>query len=171
MKTLILSFLITASFSFVKIGGDLNKLPSATLKKLNGSKINSNTFSNDGKPIIISFWATWCKPCKKELDAIAENYPEWVKESGVKLIAISIDDAKTSGKVVTDVKLKGWEYEIYIDENQDFKRAMNVNNVPHTFIINGNGEIVWSHNSYSDGDEDVLYENIKALIKGEKLKH
>ena len=99
------------------------------------------------------------------------NYPEWVKETGVKLIAISIDDAKTSGKVVTDVKLKGWEYEIYIDENQDFKRAMNVNNVPHTFIINGKGEIVWSHNSYSDGDEDVLYENIKALIKGEKLKH
>lgn len=89
----------------------------------------------------------------------------------MKLIAISIDDAKTSGKVVTDVKLKGWEYEIYIDENQDFKRAMNVNNVPHTFIINGKGEIVWSHNSYSDGDEDVLYENIKALIKGEKLKH
>ena len=87
------------------------------------------------------------------------------------VIAISIDDAKTSGKVVTDVKLKGWEYEIYIDENQDFKRAMNVNNVPHTFIINGKGEIVWSHNSYSDGDEDVLYENIKALIKGEKLKH
>ena len=72
---------------------------------------------------------------------------------------------------MTDVKLKGWEYEIYIDENQDFKRAMNVNNVPHTFIINGKGEIVWSHNSYSDGDEDVLYENIKALIKGEKLKH
>ena len=149
----------------------MNKLPSATLKKLNGSKINSNTFSNDGKPIIISFWATWCHPCKKELDAIAENYPEWVKETGVNLIAISIDDAKTSGKVVTDVKLKGWEYEIYIDENQDFKRAMNVNNVPHTFIINGKGEIVWSHNSYSDGDEDVLYENIKALIKGEKLKH
>jgi peroxiredoxin len=151
--------------------GDGNKIPSVTLKDLNGSKINSGTFSNNGKPIIISFWATWCKPCKKELDAIAENYVDWQKETGVKLIAISIDDARSSGKVVTDVKAKAWDYEVYIDENQDFKRAMNVNNVPHTFLVNGNGEIVWSHNSYSEGDEDKLYENVQHLIKGEKLEH
>ena len=171
MKTIFFSFLILASFSFISLGDDGGKIPAATVKKLDGSKINSNTFSNNGKPIIISFWATWCKPCKKELDAIAENYPEWVKETGVKLIAISIDDARSSGKVVTDVKTKGWEYEVYIDENQDFKRAMNVNNVPHTFLVDGTGKIVWSHNSYSDGDEDKLYENVQALVKGEKLKH
>jgi peroxiredoxin len=171
MKTILYSLLIFASFSFITLNGDGDKIPSATLKKLDGSKVNSNTFSNNGKPIIISFWATWCKPCKKELDAIAENYPDWVKETGVKLIAISIDDVRSSSKVVTDVKTKGWQYEIYIDENQDFKRAMNVNNVPHTFIVDGNGSIVWSHNSYSDGDEEKLYENIKALVNGEKLKH
>ena len=171
MKTILFSVLIALSFSFMSLSNDGDKIPAATLKKLDGSKINSNTFSNNGKPIIISFWATWCKPCKKELDAIAENYPEWVKETGVKLIAISIDDARSSGKVVTDVKTKGWEYEVYIDENQDFKRAMNVNNVPHTFIVDGEGKIVWSHNSYADGDEDKLYENIQALVRGEKLKH
>lgn len=153
------------------ISSDGDKIPSATLKKLDGSKINSSTFSNNGKPIVISFWATWCKPCKKELDAIAENYADWQKETGVKLIAISIDDARSSSKVVTDVKTKGWDYEVYIDENQDFKRAMNVNNVPHTFLIDGSGKIVWSHNSYAEGDEDKLYENIQALVKGEKLKH
>ena len=105
------------------------------------------------------------------MDAIAENYSEWQKETGVKLIAISIDDARSASKVVTDVKTKGWEYEVYIDENQDFKRAMNVNNVPHTFLVDGSGKIVWSHNSYAEGDEDKLYENIQALVKGEKLKH
>ncbi len=171
MKKLAILTILFLSFSVFVKAGDGDKIPSATLKKLDGSKINSNTFSNNGKPIIISFWATWCKPCKKELDAIAETYPEWVKETGVKLIAISIDDVRSSSKVVTDVKTKGWEYEVYLDENQDFKRAMNVNNVPHTFIIDGNGLIVWSHNSYSEGDEDKLYENIKALIKGEKLTH
>ncbi len=171
MKKIILSLLTLTLFSFITLNGDGDKIPAATLKKLDGSKVNSNTFSNNGKPIIISFWATWCKPCKKELDAIAENYGDWVKETGVKLIAVSIDDARSSGKVVTDVKSKGWEYEVYIDENQDFKRAMNVNNVPHTFLVDGNGKIVWSHNSYSDGDEDKLYENVQALAKGEKLKH
>lgn len=171
MKRLITAFIFLAAFSFHSFAGEGDKIPSVTLKKLDGSKINSANFSNDGKPIIISFWATWCKPCKKELDAIAEEYPEWIKQTGVKLIAISIDDVRSSSKVVTDVKTKGWEYEVYLDENSDFKRAMNVNNVPHTFLVDGNGKIVWSHNSYSEGDEDKLFENVKALAKGEALKH
>jgi cytochrome c biogenesis protein CcmG, thiol:disulfide interchange protein DsbE len=168
-RIILLATVFITLCSAITFDGD--KIPGATVKKLDGTKVNTSTFSNDGKPIVISFWATWCKPCKKELDAIAENYAEWQKETGVKLIAISIDDARSSGKVVTDVKTKGWEYEVYIDENQDFKRAMNVNNVPHTFLIDGTGNIVWSHNSYTDGDEDKLYENIKALAKGEKVKH
>jgi cytochrome c biogenesis protein CcmG/thiol:disulfide interchange protein DsbE len=169
-KLIILSAAIIFSLtSFKKSGGD--KLPSATVKKLDGSTINSNTFSNDGKPIIISFWATWCKPCKKELDAINEEYAELQKETGAKLIAISVDDTRTSMKVVTDVKSKGWTYEVYLDENGDFKRAMNVNNVPHTFIIDGQGQIVWSHNSYAEGDEEILFENVKKVAKGEKLSH
>jgi thiol-disulfide isomerase/thioredoxin len=171
MKKIILAFLAFSLFSFVALKNDGDKIPASVVKKLDGSKVNSNTFGNDGKPMIISFWATWCKPCKKELDAIAENYDEWVKETGVKLIAVSIDDARSSGKVVTDVKSKGWEYEVYIDENQDFKRAMNVNNVPHTFLIDGNGNIVWSHNSYADGDEAILYENVKKLVAGQSLSH
>jgi cytochrome c biogenesis protein CcmG/thiol:disulfide interchange protein DsbE len=168
-KIILLSAVVFTLCSAFSSDGD--KIPSATVKKLDGSKVNSSSFSNNGKPIIISFWATWCKPCKKELDAIAENYGDLVKETGVKLIAISIDDARSSGKVVTDVKTKGWEYEIYIDENQDFKRAMNVNNVPHTFLVNGEGKIVWSHNSYTEGDEEKLFENVRAVAKGEKLKH
>ena len=170
MKKLAILALIFSLFSF-SFSGDMGKIPAVTLKKLDGSKINSSTFTNNGKPIIISFWATWCKPCKKELDAIHENYADWIKETGVKLIAISIDDARSSGKVVTDVKMKGWEYEVYLDENQDFKRAMNVNNVPHTFLIDGNGHIVWSHNSYTEGDEEKLFENVKKLAAGEKLEH
>jgi cytochrome c biogenesis protein CcmG/thiol:disulfide interchange protein DsbE len=171
MKRILLALSALFILASATIPTDGGKIPGATVKTLEGSKINSATFSNNGKPMIISFWATWCKPCKKELDAIAENYSEWQKETGVKLIAISIDDARSSAKVVTDVKAKAWEYEVYIDENQDFKRAMNVNNVPHTFLVNGNGEIVWSHNSYAEGDEEKLYENVKKLAKGEKIEH
>jgi cytochrome c biogenesis protein CcmG/thiol:disulfide interchange protein DsbE len=170
MKKTILSISILA-ISMMAFTFEGQKIPSVMLKKLDGTKINSGTFSNNGKPIIIDFWATWCKPCKKELDAIADTYEDWQKETGVKVIAISIDDARSSPKVVTDVKAKGWTYEVYIDENQDFKRAMNVNNVPHTFIVNGNGEIVWSHNSYAEGDEIKLYEALKKVAKGEKPEH
>lgn len=144
-------------------------IPAADVKTVDGKTVNTSKFSNDGKPIIISFWATWCKPCKKELDAISENFADWQKETGVKLIAISIDDSRSSGKVGTDAKSHGWDYEIYIDENQDFKRAMNVNNVPHAFIVNGKGEIVWQHNSYVEGDEEHMFEALKKIVKGEEI--
>lgn len=171
MRKFLLTSALISFFSIFAIAGDGDKIPATTVKKLDGTKVNSSTFTNNGKPIIISFWATWCKPCKKELDAIQESYAEWTKETGVKLIAISIDDVRSSGKVVTDVKSKGWDFEIYLDENQDFKRAMNVNNVPHTFLVDGSGKIVWSHNSYTEGDEDALYENVKKLIAGQPLSH
>lgn len=169
MKNLITALFL--SVAILAVAGDGDKIPAVTVKKLDGSKISSATFSNDGKPIIISFWATWCKPCKKELDAISENYSDWQKETGVKLIAVSIDDVRSSGKVVTDVRSKGWEFEVYLDENSDLKRAMNVNNVPFTFLVDGKGNIVWSHNSYTEGDELRLYENVKKLAKGESLAH
>lgn len=138
-------------------------IPSVSLKTLDGGKINSSKFTNGGKPYVINFWATWCAPCKKELDNIAEVYAKWQKETGVKIIAISIDDAKTSSRVASTVMAKGWEYEVYIDENADFKRAMNVNLVPHTFLVDGNGKVVWEHNNYAEGDEDELFEKIKEL--------
>ena len=170
MKKILASFglFILCSAGIMTDGG---KIPSVEVKKLDGSKISTASFTNNGKPIIISFWATWCKPCKKELDAIAESYSDWQKETGVKLIAISVDDARSIAKVATDVKTKGWEYEVYTDENGDLQRAMNVNNVPHTFIVDGNGVIVYSHNSYAEGDEDVLFENVKKVLKGEKIQH
>ena len=138
-------------------------LPSVKLKDLSGKTIDISTFENDGKPIIISFWATWCKPCKAELNAIAEEYDDWQDETGVTLIAVSIDDARSTGRVEPYVNGQGWDYKILLDPNGDLKRAMNVNNVPHTFIIDGNGKIVWQHNNYAAGDEEELYKKVQAL--------
>lgn len=164
-----MSFILLLCAAFTK--ADKGKLPSVMVKNLNGAQVNTSSFSNDKKPIILSFWATWCKPCKKELDAIAEKYNDWQKETGVKLIAVSIDEAQNFSKVVNDVKAKGWDYEVYIDESQNFKKAMNVSSIPSTFVLNGNGKIVWSHNSYSAGDEDILYENVKKALSAEDSKH
>ena len=167
-KLTLLSILIIVSFAFTS-PNETRTIPSVNLKNLEGKTVNTSSFSNDGKPMIINFWATWCSPCKRELNNIADVYEDWVEETGVKLIAISIDDARNSGKVAPYVNGKGWEYEVYIDSNQDFKRALNVNNVPHTFLVNGKGEIVWQHNSYPEGDEDELYEAVKKLAAGEEL--
>jgi len=140
-------------------------LPSVDVKTLEGSNININTIENDGNPIVISFWATWCKPCKKELNNIAEVYEDWQDETNVKLIAISIDNARSMAKVAPYVNASDWDYEVYIDPNGDLKRAMGVSTVPHTFLLNSKKEIVWQHKGYVDGDEDELLEQIEKLAK------
>ncbi|OFY84632.1 MAG: alkyl hydroperoxide reductase [Bacteroidetes bacterium RIFCSPLOWO2_12_FULL_35_15] len=171
MKKIILGLFIVGAFASATIiqNSEGRSIPAADVKTLDGKTVNTSKFSNDGKPMIIDFWATWCKPCKKELDAISEVYAEWQKETGVKLIAISIDDSRSSGKVSADAKTHGWEYEVYLDENQDFKRALNVGDIPQVFILNGKGEIVWQHNGYVDGGEEHIFEVLKKVAKGEKI--
>ena len=138
-------------------------LPSVNIKSVEGKTINTESFENQGNPIVISFWATWCKPCAKELNAISEVYDDWQEETGVKVIAISIDDSRNAAKVAPFANGKDWPFEIYIDANSDLKRALNVNAIPHTFLINEKKEIVWQHTSYLDGDEEELYEEILKL--------
>lgn len=146
------------------------KLPSVVIKDVKGNPFNTSKISNDGKPIIISFWATWCKPCIKELTTIDEVYAEWVEETGVKLYAVSIDDARSSSQVAPLVNGKNWDYTVLLDQNGDFKRAMNVGPIPHTFLLNGKGEIVWQHTSFSEGSERDLINLVRKLNKGEEIK-
>ena len=170
MKYILLSILFTTVLSIgVNAQNDGRKIPAIEIKNLDSSPFNTGDIQNDGKPIIISFWATWCSPCKRELNTIAEDYVDWQEETGVKLIAISIDDARNMQKVKPYVDGQSWDYEVYLDPNADFKRAMNVNNVPHTFLIDGEGNIVWQHNSYQPGDEEELYELVEKLAAGESI--
>ncbi len=164
MKKIFSTIAAIAIFATLSIAQN-RTLPSVDVKTLEGSNININTIENDGNPIVISFWATWCKPCKKELNNIAEVYEDWQDETNVKLIAISIDNARSMAKVAPYVNASDWDYEVYIDPNGDLKRAMGVSTVPHTFLLNSKKEIVWQHKGYVDGDEDELLEQIEKLAK------
>ncbi len=142
-----------------------NALPSVNIKTLDGKEINTATLNNDGKPFIISFFATWCKPCLRELKAINEVYADWQEETGVKLIAVSIDEGQNTQKVKPLIDGNGWEYEVLLDSNSDFKRAMKVNLIPAVFVVDGKGNIVYTHSGYSDGSEEHLIEVVREHLK------
>jgi cytochrome c biogenesis protein CcmG, thiol:disulfide interchange protein DsbE len=164
-----LVFLIAFQLAFPSIyAQDQNAIPSVDIQTLNGETFNTSNIKNEG-PIFLSFWATWCKPCVQELMAINENFTDWQEETGLKVYAVSIDDTKSSNRVAPFVNGKAWDFEVLLDINSDFKRAMNVMNVPHSFIIDKNGKIVWQHTSFSPGDEEEIYEIIKKVAAGETI--
>ncbi|MDR1543517.1 MAG: TlpA family protein disulfide reductase [Prevotellaceae bacterium] len=142
------------------------QLPSVTLKTIDGKTINTDTLRNGDKPFIISFFALWCKPCLRELEEVSELYEEWQKETGVKIFAVSIDEAQNSQKVKPYINQKGWEYEILLDPNGDFDRAMNVNKyVPAVFIYDGNGNQVFSRKGFVEGSAENWIEKVREIVK------
>lgn len=160
MKKLIAAALLL----LCSIGTAMAQLPSVTLRTLEGKTIDTATLSNDGKPFIISFFASWCKPCNRELSNIAEVYEEWQEETGVKLYAVSIDEGQNAQKVKPFVDNHGWEYDVLLDPNSDFRRALGVAMIPHVFVIDGQGKIALSHNGYTEGGEQELIEKVRELV-------
>ncbi|MBX7050617.1 MAG: TlpA family protein disulfide reductase [Flavobacteriales bacterium] len=138
-------------------------IPSIVLKDLNGNSVDTGHLTNDGKPIMICFWATWCSPCKKELNTYAEYYDDWKEETGVKIYAVTIDDQRTVNSVKPYVNSVSWDYDILLDVNKSFSQAMGVNMPPHTFILDSKGEVVWQHVGYNAGDEEEVHEQLLKL--------
>lgn len=161
------SLILTLILLFASIGTAFAQIPSVTLRNLQGKSVDTATLSNEGKPFIISFFASWCKPCNRELSNIAEVYDEWQAETGVKLYAVSIDEGQNTYKVKPFVDNKGWEYEILLDPNSDFRRALGVSTIPHVFVVDGKGKIEYSHNGYTEGAEHELIEMIRKIVNGE----
>lgn len=139
------------------------QLPKTTLKDINGKVVSTDTLSNQGKPFIIDFFATWCKPCNRELDAISEVYEDWQQETGVKIIAVSLDQAHNTNKVKPLVDNHGWEYEVLLDPNGELKRAFGIQMIPYVLIVDGQGNIVYKHQGYTDGDEEELLSVLRKL--------
>lgn len=162
MKKTILISLIVWVFSVCVADA---QVPSVTLKTMDGKPVNTSELSNGGKPFIIDFFATWCKPCNRELDAIAEVYEDWQKETGVKIIAVSIDQAQNINKVKPLVSNHNWAYEVLLDPNSDLKRALGIQMIPFVLIVDGQGNIVYKHNGYTDGAETELINKVRELIK------
>ncbi len=141
------------------------QLPSVTIKTMEGKTLRTDTLSNQGKPFIIDFFATWCKPCNRELDAISEVYEDWVDETGVKIYAVSVDQAHNINKVKPLVDNHGWTYDVLLDTNSEFQKALGIQMIPYVLIVDGSGKIVYRHNGYTDGAEQELIEKVRELLK------
>jgi cytochrome c biogenesis protein CcmG, thiol:disulfide interchange protein DsbE len=149
----------------LQLAAQTKALPSVEVKDLEGKTIQLNSLQADGKIRLYSFWATWCSPCKKELDAISDYYSEWQEKYNFELVAVSIDDTRTQAKVKPTVAEKEWAYRILLDPTQALMKAAGINAVPYTILVDGKGNIIYEHNGYVPGDELEIENHLKELVK------
>lgn len=159
MKTFLLS-LAAALVSFVAAA----QVPSVTVETVKGESFDTAKLLEEGTPMIISFWSTSCKPCIRELDAVYDAMPDWLEEADFRVVAVSTDDSRLLAKAKSFAEGRGWgeEFTLLFDKNQDFMRAMNVSVVPHVFVVDGKGKVVYSHTAYVPGGEVELFEAVKS---------
>lgn len=139
------------------------QIPALVLKDINGKTVDVSRLAKQGKPLVLTFFATWCKPCLSELNAIRDLYPDWREETGVELVAVSIDRGQDVAKVKPLADTEGWEYTVLLDPEEELQRALGVRSVPRMFILDRNGRIVDDRLGYAPGSEAELIEKIREL--------
>ena len=157
MRTFLLTIaLMVSAAAFAQV-------PSVTVENAKGETVGTKSILSEGVPVIVSFWSTSCKPCIRELDAIYDALPDWQEEADFRVVAVSTDDSRLLAKAKSFAEGRGWgeDYLLLFDKNQDFMRAMNVSVVPHVFVLDSKGKIVYSHTSYIPGNELELFEAVK----------
>ena len=161
MRTLLISLALMISVAATA------QIPAVTVENSKGETFNTKTLLKEGTPMIISFWSTSCKPCIRELDAIYDALPDWLEEARFKVVAVSTDDSRLLAKAKSFAEGRGWgeDFTLLFDKNQDFMRAMNVSVVPHVFVLDAAGKIIYSHTSYVPGNELELFQAIKKSVK------
>jgi len=127
------------------------------LRDLTGKQVIASTFDNAGKPYIICFWSRANADSYRFLSKMNELYKSWQEQTGVKLITVAVDEATGSDKISPFIQAKGWKYENYIDEEQGYKKLMNVYDIPHIFVFNGKKELILQLSAYQEGDELAIF--------------
>lgn len=154
-----------ASLFSVGVFAQSQDLPTTLVRDINGKQVPFNEAIEKGKVTVVSFWATWCIPCKQEIKNIKTKLPDWQKEADFNYMTVSIDDSRATAMVKTYSKSQGWTFPVYLDPNSDLKRSLNFQNVPFTMIVDKNGKIVFQHTGYEEGSENLLFDKVKELSK------
>ncbi len=144
------------------------ELPNTSVRALTGKSVAFNSTIESGKVTLVSFWATWCVPCKKEIKNIREKMSDWKKEVDFNYMTVSVDDSRATAMVKSYVTAQGWDFPTYLDPNSDLKRSLNFQTVPFTLIVDANGKIVYQHTGYEEGAENEVFEKLKAAAAEKK---
>lgn len=161
MKKIINLLLAVLSATLLLHAQDYSKVE---IQTMDGGKITPAQWVDHQTPYVVSFWFVTCKYCIEEMDAISEVFDQWQAEAPFRFIAVCTDDTRSLPKAKAMARGRGWDgFQFYFDVNKELARAMKVTSCPHVFLYDKDGKLVYSHLGYTPGDEEVLFDKIKAL--------
>ncbi len=161
MKFFLLSLASALTFSLAA----QESLPAdIQLKTLDGKDFSSSDLARKDGATVVALWATWCAPCKMELDVYKEFYPMWKEKYGAEVYAVTIDRGAALDKVPLMVESKGWTFPILTDETHDLMAALELRSIPQIYIVDADGKVLYEHSGYSKGDEKKV-EQVLAKAK------
>ncbi len=158
-KSLLLCVL-TASFSIF-----FDTLPNVEVNRFNGEAVNIKDYTSNGKIQLVSLWATWCGPCKVELNALEKVYPDWKEKYDVEIIAVTLDNSRMVKRAETLAEKEGWPYTFFSDAEGVLAGKLGVRGIPYSMLIDQDGNVVSTTEGYYPGYEAEMEKKIKALIK------
>ena len=143
-------------------------VPDLSVRLLDGKKVRLSALLEEG-PLLVSFWATWCAPCKKEMIFLEEFHQKY-NENSFRVLAISTDSPKSMSKVKSYIRAKKYTFLVGIDPNQEIAKKMNALLMPTTLILNKDRKVSWYHQGFIPGDEKEIEAQIRAVLYQDQEK-
>ena len=153
-------WILAALAAFFTLGLGAQNLPDAKLTDAAGKAVDARTMVDGKTPFVVTFWASWCKPCQKELAALAEIAPDWEGNFPLRIYAVGVDDSRSLSRAKALAASSDWPVTVLYDTNQDMMRTLNISSIPHVFVYDKNGKQVYSHTGYIPGDEEALLQKL-----------
>ncbi|MEO0079420.1 MAG: TlpA disulfide reductase family protein [candidate division WOR-3 bacterium] len=160
MKLTKLYFAFFAVLALCFAGGkdEFQPAPDFTLPDINGEEVTLSDLLENG-PVYMECWDLPCVNCIAELDALVPIYDS-LAERGLQIVALSVDKPADEARVKAFVASKKWPYIVLLDQQQAVKKLYNIIIKPTAFLINMDGEIVWTHIGFKKGDEQRIAQEI-----------
>ena len=168
---LAISLLFTAGVQGAHAGGKLQigtEAPDFTLSDMKGNDVTLSEALENG-PVLLDFWALWCKPCLRALpstNALAEEFGD----RGLTVLTVNTDSPRSASKVRPYVKSKKFSFEVLMDPNRSLQRLFRFNQIPQVYLIDSDGSIAYSQLGYSHALEKRLHSEVARLFEGDNAE-
>lgn len=120
-------------------------------------------------PVMISFWATWCSPCKEEMKKMQPIYEKY-KDQGFTYLAVNQDNQKSISKVKSFINANNYTFPVVLDLDKHIFEDYSGIGLPYSLLIDKNKKIVAKHLGFITGDEVKIEQEIKDALSGNDAK-